>query len=193
MRIILFILLPFFSVEVFAETLYFDVVRNDKTIGELTAKQYSNAGHITYTTTTQINTRIIKYIEVYYQFVVTMSRNYLNTADALITVNGKIRDHTLTYKEGSNYCIQSDNRVEQCLSKRIDYPVILLMFKEPVNVSKAYSEINGEFHSISSLGNQSYQKTNLKGNSDCYYYENGKLQFATIDAGLFQFEIILRE
>ena len=66
------------------------------------------------------------------------------------------------------------------------------MFEEPTSVKKAYSEETGEFQSLRKIGSHSYAKENEKGRESIYYYKNGILHTAKIDAGIIEFELHLQ-
>mgnify|MGYP005666318829 CR=1 FL=1 len=175
-----------------SEVLYFDVVRLDQTIGELRVEKTYRDNLFTYRSYTQVNAHVIKDITVLYEVVVTMKQDFLLSADASVKVNGKIRDHTKTRWSGGKYHIQSKNEQDKLVSDPIVYPAILLLVKEPINIESSFSEENGDFHVVSSIGDHSYKKYNEKGRENLYHYQDGQLQRAEIDAGLVQFEIQLR-
>ena len=190
---LLWLLLTLSPNEVSDERLQFDVVRNDKTIGELIAIKTGDDDLITYKSYTRINARILKKIAVLYQFEVTMKEDQLNSSDAIIAVNGKTRDHTQVKWTGDKYHIQTKGKREKWLLNPIAYPAILLLFEEPIDVETSFFEETANFHSLYAMGSHSYKKINRKGKENWYYYKNGKLQRATVDAGIVRFEMILRD
>lgn len=175
------------------EKLHFDIVRKDKTIGELIAIKTTEEGLINYKSYTRINAHILKKIAVLFQFEVTMKQDQLNSSNAIIEVNGKTRDHTEVTWTGDEYHIQTKGKREKWLSDPIIYPAILLLFEEPIDVETSFFEETANFHSLYPMGNHSYKKINAKGKENWYYYENGKLQRAEVDAGIVRFEMILRD
>ncbi len=179
--------------EIPSEKLHFDVVRNDKTIGELTAIRTAEEGLITYKSYTRINAHILKKIAVLFQAEVTMKQDQLNSSDASIEVNGKTRDRTQVTWTGDKYHIQTKGKREKWLSDPIAYPAILLLFEEPIDVETSFFEETANFHPLYPMGNHSYKKINAKGKENWYYYEKGKLQRAVVDAGIVRFEMILRD
>lgn len=181
------------SKEVPSERIYFDIVRNDKTIGELVAIKTATDDWVTYESHTQINAHILKKIAVLFQSEVTMKQDQLNSSDAIIQVNGKTRDHTQVTWTGDKYHIQTKGKQEKWLSAPIPYPAILLLFEEPIDVETSFFEETANFHSLYAMGNHSYKKINAKGKENWYYYDKGKLQRAVVDAGIVRFEMILRD
>ncbi|WP_247656637.1 DUF6134 family protein [Maribacter sp. MMG018] len=173
--------------------LYFDIVLNDKVIGNLKATKSSEGNKTFYQSETAIKTRVIKEIEVNYKYDVTFENKVMKMADVVIDVNNKPHANTVTNLKGSQYQIIKNDKKEEVVDPPIDYTTILLYFKEPVNIDRCYSEQNGSFNTIVALGEHSYKKINTKGKENIYYYKNGILEKASIDGGLVKFEIIARK
>lgn len=190
---ILSLLLVFILNDSLQETIHFDVVRNEKIIGELVAIKSHSDGLITYSNSTNITSRVFKDISICYQFDVVMIQNKLDAANAMIEVNGRVRNHTIIKRVENQYEIQRKGERKKRLAEPVTYPAILLLFQEPINIKKSFYEETGDFHTLHSMGNHSYKKVNSSGKENWYYYQNGKLQRAVIDAGIVQFEIVLRD
>ena len=68
-----------------------------------------------------------------------------------------------------------------------------MYFEEPVTITRCYSEQEGDFNIITSLGNHKYKKVNSRGKESFFFYKNGSLEKAVIDGGIVSFEMILKE
>ncbi|MFD2542256.1 DUF6134 family protein [Lacinutrix gracilariae] len=169
--------------------LYFDIVLKDKVIGQLQAAKTHQDAKVLYQSTTNITTRIIKEVNVNYQYHVTFNDNSLKKADVYITVNNKPHAETTTQWLGNHYVIKQ-NDSEKSLKQSINYSTILMYFTEPKNIKHCFSEEDGSLNTIVPLGNHTYKKINAKGKENIYYYKNGKLNKAEIDGGLIRFQII---
>jgi hypothetical protein len=176
-----------------SETIHFDVVRSNKTVGEFVVVKTYHDDLITYKSSAIINTRFIKKIPVLYQIEVIMDEKEMKAADAFVEVNGKIRSHTVIKQETNKYHIQRKGKNEKWVDGPINYPAIFLLFNEPVDIERSFSEESGDFHDLYDMGHNTYKKIDVNGRDNWYFYENGKLQRAKIDAGLIKFEIILNE
>lgn len=177
----------------FADTsLYFDIVVKDKIVGSLKATQSSKDSKTYYHSSTTIKTRIIKDIAVNYKYDVTFENEILKKAGVNITINKKPHANTLTQWEDTHYQIAKNGKNEVAMKDSIDFTTILLYFEEPINIARCYSEQDGSFNTIVSLGNHSYKKINSKGKENIYHYKSGALEKANIDGGLVKFEIVAR-
>ncbi|MEM1324131.1 MAG: DUF6134 family protein [Bacteroidota bacterium] len=170
---------------------YFNIVRNKKTIGELTVVKTRKNGLTTYTSTTHLNVRLLHKVNVFYRVEVDMQHDQLYAASVIIEVNGKVHDRTETTRIEDKYLIEHKGKKKEA-AITIDYPEILLLFQEPVGFAASFSEKTGNFHSLHAVGEHAYKKINPKGRENYYYYKDGKLQRAEVDAGLIQFEIVLQ-
>ena len=168
----------------------YDVIKGDKVLGQMIAEQTTQDGISTYKSSSSVNYKVVFDVLIEYECAVTMKNNELFSAEAQIIANGNVREHTITKKSGNGYRIAKNGKAEDAFLEKIEYPAVLLLFEEPVNVSNSFSEKNGAFHSIEAMGNHSYKVTTSSGKTNRYYYENGELQRAELDSGIFKFEII---
>ena len=176
------------------ESLYFDILlHNKKVIGSLNATKSAKNAETYYHSFTKIKTHILKDVQVNYKYNVTFENTLLKKADVAITVNNKPYANTNTKWQNSYYRITKNKGIEKNINISISYATIQLYFKEPINISRCYSEQDGSFNRIVPLGNHSYKKVNSKGKENIYYYKNGILEKATIDGGLVNFDMIARE
>ncbi|MCI2228339.1 hypothetical protein MC378_04100 [Polaribacter sp. MSW13] len=181
------------TIQTSQEKLIFDIIHRNKVIGILEATKINNNAKTYYKSSTTINTRIIKDIEVNYKYDVTFNTNFLTSSNVSITVNEKLHTKTVTKWNKNSYQVIKNRNKENSIKDTITYSTIQLYFKEPRNISKCFSEQNGKFNSIIAMGNHIYKKVNPKGNQNLYYYENGLLKKADINGGLIHFKIIKKQ
>ncbi|MEP2237891.1 MAG: DUF6134 family protein [Maribacter sp.] len=174
-------------------SLNFNIIHNDKIVGNLQAKQTIENSKINYQSISTINTRIIKEIEVNYKYDVTYENNLLKRANVLIDVNNRPHADITTSWQESYYQITKNSKNEKVVEGHITYATILLYFKEPINIEKCYSEQDGSFNSIVALGNHIYKKINAKDQENIYHYKDGFLKKAEINGGLVNFEIVAQD
>ncbi|WP_458626059.1 DUF6134 family protein [Winogradskyella sp. PC D3.3] len=176
------------------DQLYFDIVlHNNKVIGSLKATKSKQKERTHYYSFTKIKTRLIKEIQVDYEYDVMFENAQLKEADVAITVNEKPHAKTNTTRENDYYRVEINEEDEKTVNEAISYATIQLYFKEPINIRRCYSEQDGSFNTIMPLGNHRYKKVNSKGKENIYHYKNGILKSATIDGGLVKFKMIARE
>jgi len=173
--------------------LNFDIILHNKVVGSLESTQIKKDSITYYKSSTNIKTRLIKDILVNYKYDVEFNDKFLKKADVHIMVNKKPHAKTLTQWTDAHYQISKNEDNEKTLKNPITFSTIQLYFNEPINISSCYSEQDGSFNTIVSMGNNTYKKVNSKGKENMYYYKNGILKKATIDGGLISFEMIARE
>ncbi|QXP61330.1 DUF6134 family protein [Olleya sp. HaHaR_3_96] len=174
----------------FEEKIIFDVIRNEKVIGNLKATKTIKDSKTYYKSSTSIKARIIKEIRVNYKYNVTFDSESLQQSNVNITVNEKSHAKTSTEWDNNTYQVVKNGKDEATITNAISYSTVQLYFEEPKNITTCYSEQNGSFNTIIAMGNHVYKKVNASNNENLYYYKNGLLTKATIDGGLIQFEII---
>ncbi|MCL6217374.1 DUF6134 family protein [Zunongwangia pacifica] len=171
----------------------FEVIHKENKIGTLEAIKKISGDITEYQTETNIETRILAKIEVNYNFQVVFNGHHLKNTEAEIFLNGKNRTSTKTIStNGGTYKFYDSGKLEKTINSPISYTCIQLMFEEPIGFKKAYSEETGEFQTLRKIGSHSYAKENEKGRESIYYYKNGILQTAKIDAGIIEFELHLQ-
>ncbi len=173
--------------------LLYDIIYKDKNIGNLKASYTIKGSKTIYHTSSTIEIKIIKQIDVNYTYEVSIENNHLKKAAVDILVNGKQHAKTNTHWHHSKYLITKNEKTQDPITKKINYSTILLYFKEPTNIKSCYSEQDGSFNSIVSLGNHSYKKINSKGKENSYNYKNGILESAIVDGGIIEFQMKLRK
>lgn len=177
------------------EVLEFDIDRGNKVVGQLVAKKEVIGDKTVYTSKTEATISMLVKVHVEYQFRAEFKGDVLSSANAEIHVNGKQHVESVIQDEGGKYKFvkneEHDNETKE-LDYPIKYPAILLLFQEPGDVKRSFSEEDGVFHKIQKVGSNVYEKTNPKGKVNQYHYENGVLDKAHLDAGLVQFTLLRR-
>lgn len=174
------------------ETLYFDVVHNEKAIGSLKTEKIIKGNSINYLSNTSLEFHVFTKIAIEYNYGVTYVNDHLDKATVKITVHGHVKTDVMTKRDGSKYGYYSENEKERDISKEITYSAEKLLFEEPVGVLKVYAEEHGVFHDLKKVKEHVYLKTTPEGHKSTYYYKNGKLQKSEIDAGIISFSIVLK-
>ncbi|MDO6603693.1 DUF6134 family protein [Arenibacter palladensis] len=172
---------------------YFDIVLKDKIVGVLKVSQNTKDSITYYQSSTVIKTRLIKDIELDYNYDVSFNDMLLKKTNVQITVNNKPHSETITLWKDGYYQITENSNEENTIIEPIAYTTILLYFQEPVDIDRCYSEQDGSINHIVPLGNHTYKKINSQGKENTYYYNNGILKKAVIDGGIVNFEMVARD
>ncbi|WP_143017620.1 DUF6134 family protein [Kriegella aquimaris] len=190
--IVNFIVFPYDAKRIDNTALYFDIVMNEKTIGNLKATETNKNSRQYFHSSTTVKTKIIRNITVNYNYEVSFANDLLKKSDVKITINDRPHAETSTEWRNNEYQMVKNGKEKEVFKRSIDYTTILLYFEEPVNISSCFSEQEGTFNTIIPLGNHSYKKINSKGKENIYYYKDGALEKATIDGGLANFQLIAK-
>lgn len=176
-----------FSAEIL--NLNFEVIQKGEVIGQVFAKKNSVGQEVYYSSMTETTTHTIISINIISAYDVHMHNGHLRTSEAEIKVRGKSYAHTFTqYCDNSCEIIKDQGDIIN-IDELIKYTSTMLLFEEPIQISKSFSELDGSLHPLEALGNHQYKKTDPKGRVNYYTYENSQLKSAKIDAGLIKFEI----
>ncbi len=178
-RLKLYFLLLFLITASFvhAQTMEYDIYRDDDRIGEITVKKNTNGDRVSYSANSQSNFRVVLFSnELETNLSADYENNELVSCSSKNILNGKIRNHASMKKQGGQYSIFK-HPDEKYLKK--DSPIrnstVLLYYSEPVNIKQVYSENYLELCPIKPLGNHSYELVLPGGKINHYIYENGKL------------------
>lgn len=164
-------------------------MKGDKVLGwnEATRSRKGNATH--YTNTSQNTVSLIKKFVIDYHYEVTFRDNRLYQSTANVMVNGKQRTSTAVTWETDCYRIREKGVETNCVGGDILFTSVMLLFQEPRGHSVVFSEEEGAMHHLRYVDG-AYEKTNLKGKVNRYYYENNRLARAELDAGLVTVTIL---
>ncbi len=174
------------------EKIVFNIIHSDKIIGEMKASKLSLEGRQIYSNTTQINTRIIKKLELTYNTRVVYKDNVLEEAEVRTLLNGKLHSLMQTKRKGKVYYFFKNGKVRNTVENPITYSSIKLLFEEPAGIPSAYSEEGGSHFSIVAVGNTTFRKINSKGQANIYQYRHKKLQSIVINTGLLDLKMVVK-
>ncbi len=173
--------------------LSFDMIWRGKSVGTLYATQKKVDSKTYYKSSTNIQIKFIKTFDINYEYDVVFDNQILQTADVDINYNGNNHAQANTKRKNNEYQVIKDGELENTFKETVRYSTIAMYFEEPVNIERCYSEQEGDFNTITHLGNHKYKKVNPKGKESFFYYKSGSLEKAVIDGGIVSFEMVLRK
>jgi len=188
-----FIICQFNFSEPSEKKLSYDMIWRGKSVGTLYATQKKVDSKTYYQSSTNIQIKFIKTFDINYEYDVRFDNNILQTANVDINYNGNQHAQTNTKLKNNEYEVIKDGELETTFKEKIQYSTISMYFEEPVTITRCYSEQEGDFNIITSLGNHKYKKVNSRGKESFFFYKNGSLEKAVIDGGIVSFEMILKE
>jgi hypothetical protein len=168
----------------------FNIIHRGKEVGVLEAKQTRSANLVFYSCHTKTTLSLIMDFKIVFDNNLRVENGQLEYSDMSVSVNKKNYGKTITNRRGNEYVMENDG--DEFIIK--EFPITfcgsMFVFFEPKNELTAFSEKQGNFHTVKHIGNSVYEKTDPKGRINKYYYENGFLSKAEIDAGLIEFQIV---
>ena len=172
----LFFLFNAFGVSLLAETLHYDVVKDNKKVG------YFQIGRATATNNdvvirseSTVRVSMLFTIEVIDKMYAVFRNNLLHTATIYRTLNGNVRVNNLTQWQNGKYALSTkDEKNSGAFTQAIRFTTVSLYFDEPLNLTEVYSEKFQRMVNVKSIGIHKYQLTLPDGNTAKYTYVNGQ-------------------
>ncbi len=174
------------------EIRFYDVIMRKKVVGEFETTKRTKDDLVVYKNCADIEINLVKEILVSYRIESTFQDGYMLSSNATIYLNDDIYKQTKTTRTGNKYRIAQENKRVKWLEEQIPYSSVMLMFEEPEDIEKTFSEQAGEMHSITLLNDHVYQKNNGRRSKDEYHYKKGLLEYAEVDAGIIKFKLRLK-
>lgn len=157
------------------KTLTYDMIHKGDVIGTLVATKTNNGGLEEYVIKTDIRKKILHVKHCTYDLELTYSNGELQSSNYELYINEKLDKSIQVLNDGGDLSGTKNGRKKKVKANTIGYSSGLLYFKEPVGVTKTFSETKMKFRSLAPHGSK--QNTYLLDkNKGEYYYENGELQ-----------------
>lgn len=170
--------------------LNFKVVHNGNKIGWIKLHKVDSGSITTIQLTSEIKRRIIFLLSVIEKQEVSFDEGSMTSSSIYRKVNDDVKMNRQTIFKGNYYEVRDKNSSERVMIKRINYNLLSMYFKEPVNIKQVYSDTFQRFLDIEPKGNASYKIILPDGNYNYYYYVNGICSRIVIEHTLFTIEFI---
>lgn len=168
----------------------FSLIQDKKIIGVAIATRTIDGTETTYSDDTNIEIHMVVKVKVSYGYDEVYVDGDLSKAAVLILVHGHEHTNASTFKSKDIYSFKLDNDAPVKITEPIDYSTVQLLFEEPKGYSKVYSAEHGNFHKLKKTGEHTYLKTSHEGHENTYYYKDGHLQKAEINAGMISLTML---
>ncbi|MEO6000703.1 MAG: DUF6134 family protein [Chitinophagaceae bacterium] len=170
--------------------LNYKVVNNGNIIGWVKIQKIDNGGSRSIILTSEIKRRIL--------FLLTVEEKqdaYFNEAGMINSsiyrkVNDNIKMNQQTVYKGNYYEVRNPNKLEKITMQQVQYNLLSMYVKEPVDIRKVYSETFQRYLDIEPKGNEVYKLTMPDGNINYYHYKNGICSKVVIERSLFSIEFV---
>jgi len=166
------------------QEVFFDVIYKDEKVGVLHAKETKTESKSFKLLTIETNTTFL-FIPIHMESEVTMiqKNGILMEGTAYRNASRKSNDVIATVtKIGFNLYQRERNGVKDKIrNQRITYCVVDLYFKEPLGVTKVFSNMHTQMLELKSIDNGQYQLITPDNNNSLYSYRDGKLISIEVD------------
>lgn len=172
-----FILIFYVSVNsLFAQTLFYDIYKGSDRIGEIKVEKKISGNKVQYEANSEANFRVLFKNKLTTHTAADFVDNKLEYSMSKIVLNDKIREHTVTKKEGEYYSYYQHPK-SNSRKKVSPFPIssIILYYKEPVGVKEVFSENYQQMCTLSLIGDHAYELALPDGKINQYIYKNGQL------------------
>lgn len=168
----------------FAQQSKFNIKRNGSVIGQMSFSQKEEGENVFLKITSKVNTRFVFKIDVETEDVAHFRAGKLITSGVNRLVNGSAKEAKKTNWVNDYYEIQSGNKVSK-LKQPINYNMMLLYCKEPINIPNIYSDNFQCFLPIKKSGAHQYRIDLPDGNYNDYHFENGVCKLVVVHHSLY--------
>lgn len=168
----------------FAQQSKFNIKRNGVVIGQLYFQQKEEGENVFLKIISNVHTRFVVKIDVETEDVAHFKNGKLISSGVNRSVNGHAKESKTTNWVANYYETQWGNKTNR-LKQPINYTMMLLYAKEPVNIPKIYSDNFQCFLPIKNFGNHHYRIDLPDGNYNDYHFENGVCKRVIVNHSLY--------
>lgn len=186
------VLLVLFPCLLFAEERIsvYHIKHNDVVIGQLNFSQKTNGRDTYLSMDSQVKTRFVFGINVKTSDYSHFSNGTLVSSNVYRSVNGKEKENKRTSLNNNFYQILSGSTVSR-FDKLINYNMMMLYTREPLNTTQVYSDNFQQFITIKRTAPHSYRIRLPDGNYNDYYFQNGVCQLVVIHHSMYTIKMEL--
>jgi hypothetical protein len=179
---VLFMVCSFSSA--FAQQSKFNIKRNGEVIGQLYFQQKDDGDNIYLRITSKVQSRFVFKIDVETEDVAHFKNGKLLTSNVNRVVNGNAKEAKKTSWINHVYQLKTGDKTTT-IKQPINYNMMLLYTKEPVNISEIYSDNFQCFIPIEKNGAHQYRINLPDGNYNDYHFENGICKLVVVNHSLY--------
>lgn len=170
--------------------LNYKVVNNGNIIGWVKIQKSDNGSASSIILTSEVKRRIIFLLTVEEKQDAYFNEAGMVTSSIYRKVNDNVKMNQQTVYKGNYYEIKNPKTSERVVIQQIQYNLLSMYIKEPVNINKVYSETFLRYLVIEPKGNSVYKLKLPDGNTNYYHYENGTCSKVVMEHSLFTIEFV---
>ncbi|MFK7951775.1 MAG: DUF6134 family protein [Ekhidna sp.] len=173
MRSLFTIITLFFVIGMAAsQTLFYEVVRGDKKIGDMKVVRKIDKDKTLYEVESTVIFRLLFSFTVDYESTCEYKSDILINEYAHSELNGNTQNKSTIWFDGSKYTLDIDGSRIELEDKAINYSVGVVYFKEPEDNKRVFSPRFGRYLTFEKVGSHQYELESPDG-SNLYTYING--------------------
>ncbi|HMC01184.1 MAG TPA: DUF6134 family protein [Flavobacteriaceae bacterium] len=173
-----------------SETILFSVSRHNDSIGFVEIKRNTQDNVTSYIIDSEVNVRVI------FNFKANGHEKSVYKDDVLVyssmyrKMNNKLKlDQYLTL-ENDNYIFKNNGKKEKLPLNSIKHNLATLLYNEPTNIQKVYSDKFKKMVEINSLGNSKYKLVLPNNSVSVYHYKNGQCIKVELKGSFYKVDLI---
>jgi hypothetical protein len=170
--------------------LNYKVVNNGNTIGWVKIQKIDNGGASSIVLTSQVKRRIIFLLTVDEKQDAYFNEKGMINSSIYRKVNDNVKMDQQTIFKGNYYEVKNPKTSEKLLIKQVQYNLLSMYIKEPINIDKVFSETFQRYLTIEPQGKSVYKLKQPDGNVNYYHYENGTCSKVVMEHSLFTIEFV---
>ena len=162
------------------QVLKYDVIRNNKIIGEIKATKKTQSQTTVFNIESDVNFDLVIGYHIYSIMYAAFAGEHLKESTLLRKVNGKEKTNTQIVWDKDRYVI-TDKSSRSTVGEKIRFTTACLMNVEPLHATKIFSENFKKFIAIREVKPHVYELKLPDGNTNVYKYENGICVWASVE------------
>ncbi len=175
------------------QTLYYDVVKGSKTLGEMIVVRTENEDTVTYEIVSDVELRLLFSFRVKYFLEEEFVNGQLTNGRAYNTLNEKMQKQSVVQNDGHRYVINLNGELINIDSPPSDYSVSKLYFEKPTDQNIIFSQQFAEFLPISQTAELTFELESPEGKNYYHYNADGICDEVKVSRTYATFYFKLRE
>ncbi len=158
------------------QTLLYDIYKGDDRIGGITVEKVTTADKVHYEANSTARFRTLWMNDLSTSTAAEFVNNELSYSMSKIILNDKIREHSITKKDGGFYRYFKHPK-ERYQKKEAPYRLstVTLYYSEPSGVKQIFSENYQQLCDLKVIGDNAYELALPDGKVNQYFYKDGAL------------------
>ena len=177
LRNILVVFILFISTQSFSQVVYFDILKGNDQLGRIRTEKKKESSRVIYTVASKATFRVIFLYVRETDMTSIYDSGVFSWSDSKQILDGKIKEHQLTKKEGLWYkCTEPPETDYFWYKEKINFCTNRLYFEEPVGEKFVFAESYQKLCPIKLISKGIYELALPEGKINHYVYKNGDLQ-----------------